>query len=45
MTYDALNVVSAALQNQGLPTIVVPTARGYLAAAVILGVKGELESG
>ena len=39
------NVVSAALQNQGLPTIVVPTARGYSAAAGILGVEGKLESG
>jgi hypothetical protein len=32
------NVVSAALQNQGLPVIVTPTARGYMKAASIVGV-------
>jgi len=38
------NVVSAALANQGLPTIVPPTARGVMAAAVVLGV-GETKDG
>jgi len=33
------NVVSAALLNQGLPTIVQPTARGMMKAASIIGVK------
>lgn len=32
------NVVSSALQNMGLPTIVPPTARGYMTASEILGV-------
>jgi hypothetical protein len=36
------NVVSACLQNQGLDTIVIPTARGYLKAAEIVGVKSNL---
>lgn len=36
------NVVSSALQNQGLDVIVTPTARGYMKAAEILGVKGDL---
>lgn len=34
------NVVSASLYNQGLPTIINPTARGMMQAAKILGVKG-----
>ena len=38
------NVVSAALANQGLPTIVPPTARGVMAAAVVLRV-GETKDG
>lgn len=33
------NCVSAALANEGLPTIVPPTARGVLKAAEVLGVK------
>jgi len=33
------NCVSAVLANQGLPTIVPPTARGTLKAAEIVGVK------
>ncbi len=33
------NVVSAALQNEGLDVIVIPTARGYMKAAEILGVR------
>jgi hypothetical protein len=32
------NCVSAALWNQGLPTIIAPTARGLMRAAEILGV-------
>lgn len=36
------NVVSACLQNQGLDIIVIPTARGFLKAAEIIGVKGNL---
>lgn len=36
------NVVSAALQNSGEIPIVTPTARGYLKAADILGVKGNM---
>lgn len=35
------NVVSSALHNQGLDTIVTPTMRGYLKAAEILGVKSD----
>lgn len=35
------NVVSAALYNQGLPTIIPPTVRGMQTAAKILGVKGQ----
>ncbi len=38
------NVVSSALHNQGQPTIVVPTARGYMKAASILGVSGPLQT-
>ena len=34
------NVVSASLMNDGLPTIVPPTARGVMTASKILGVKG-----
>lgn len=33
------NVVSASLMNQGLPTIVTPTARGVMKAASIVGVS------
>lgn len=33
------NCVSAILQNQGLPTIITPTARGYMKAAEVVGVK------
>jgi hypothetical protein len=33
------NCVSAALLNQGLPTIVTPTARGFLKAAAVAGTK------
>jgi len=33
------NVLSAVLQNMGLPTVVPPTARGYAKAAEIVGVK------
>jgi len=39
------NVVSSALQNQGLPAIVTPTARGYMKAASILGVSGSVQPG
>lgn len=35
------NVVSAALQNQDEPYIVPPTARGFMKAAEILGVRAE----
>jgi hypothetical protein len=38
------NVVSAALMNVGLPTIIPPTARGVEKAAEILGVEGDVES-
>lgn len=34
------NVVSAAMASQHAPTIVVPTARGLMKAADVLGVKG-----
>lgn len=37
------NVVSCALLNQGLPTIVPPTARGMIMASKILGVRSENE--
>ena len=33
------NCVSAVLHNQGLPTIISPTVRGYLKAASIVGVR------
>ena len=33
------NVVSCALQNEGRPTIVIPTARAFRKAAEILGVR------
>lgn len=33
------NCVSAILSNEGLPTIVIPTARGFLKAAEVVGVK------
>lgn len=33
------NVMSAGLLNQGLPTIIQPTARGMIKAAEILGVR------
>lgn len=33
------NCVSAILMNQGLPTIISPTARGYMKAAQIVGVE------
>jgi len=33
------NCVSAALLNQGLPTIVTPTARGFMKAAAVAGTK------
>lgn len=36
------NVVSSALQNQGEDPIVIPTARGYMKAAEILGVTGHM---
>lgn len=36
------NVVSACLQNQKLDTIVIPTARGFLKAAEIIGLKGDM---
>jgi hypothetical protein len=36
------NVVSACLQNQKLDTIVIPTARGFLKAAEIVGLKGDM---
>lgn len=36
------NVVSAALRNQGEETIVTPTARGFLKAAEILGVRANM---
>ncbi len=32
------NCVSAVLQNEGLPVIITPTARGYMKAASIIGV-------
>lgn len=35
------NVVSSILHNQGLPTIITPTARGMMKAAEIVGVKKE----
>jgi len=35
------NVVSALLMNQGLSTIIQPTARGVLKAAEIVGVRGQ----
>ena len=35
-------VVSACLQNEGADTIVTPTVHGYLKAAEIVGVKGDL---
>ncbi len=35
------NCVSAVLMNEGLPTIVPPTYRGYMQAAKIVGVKKE----
>jgi hypothetical protein len=35
------NCVSAVLWNQGLPTIITPTARGLFQAAKIIGVKGQ----
>ncbi len=35
------NVVSAMLMNQGLPVIVVPTARGAMKASEIVGVEGR----
>lgn len=37
--YWICNCVSAVLHNQGLPTIVPPTARGLLCAAEIVGVR------
>jgi hypothetical protein len=37
------NVISSAMQNQGLPTIITPTVRGYAKAASILGVSGNLQ--
>lgn len=37
------NVVSSALQNQGQEPIVVPTARGYMKAAEILGVSANMQ--
>jgi len=37
------NVVSCALQNQGQEPIVVPTARGYMKAAEILGVSANMQ--
>ena len=36
------NVVSVILQNEGIEPIVMPTARGYLKAAEIVGVKNDL---
>lgn len=36
------NCVSALLQNQGMPVIVAPTARGYIRAASIVGVAGSV---
>jgi hypothetical protein len=36
------NVVSAALQNEKLDPIVAPTARGYMKAAEIIGVKDDM---
>ncbi len=33
------NVISAALENQGLPVIMRPTVRGFMKAASIIGVK------
>lgn len=33
------NCVSAVMSNEGLPTIVTPTARGFLKAAEVVGVK------
>jgi len=36
------NVVSSALQNQGEEPIVTPTARGFMKAAEILGVAGNM---
>ena len=35
------NVASCALYNQGLPTIIPPTARGMITASKILGVKDK----
>lgn len=35
------NCVSALLQNEGLPIIVTPTARGFLRAAEIVGVQSN----
>ena len=35
------NVMSAILHNEGLPTIITPTARGVMAAAKIIGVRGK----
>lgn len=37
------NVVSSALQNQGEEPIVIPTARGYMKAAEILGVGANMQ--
>jgi hypothetical protein len=36
------NVVSSMLMNQGLPTIIAPTARGFIKAAEILGVAHKV---
>lgn len=35
------NCLSAVLRNEGLPIIVIPTARGFIKAADIIGVKKE----
>ncbi len=35
------NVISAILINQGLKPIIIPTARGFMQAALVVGVKGE----